>query len=356
MDPFLNEIEEKFQDPNALKLIQQFTSIYRDSKNLVEATRTLLNGLFGNVGLVILDGDDPDLKKLFTDKMVAEIESEIGFQSVMKTNDYLEKNGYHQQVFVRGSNLFYIDENGTRKRVRKEDNQFFIEEDRIDQAELIQKIKDYPEQFSPNALYRPLYQETVLPNLVYIGGGGEIAYWLQLKELFDAQKVDFPMLRLRDSAILYKSNQAELLKEFKLSLMDLKLGVDRVVKDIAMDESDYDLQLTEAQADLLKAKSKVMEKVYKVNKNMEAMVEAEFTKMIKSIEKIEAKLIKSEKSKHEQLQNKLIKIRDQFFPDNGFQERYENFLPYYLKDDDFILKILSNFKAEKLPLIRMIEI
>lgn len=356
IEPFLAAIEEKFQDPLALKVIQQFTSTYRDTENLADATRMLVNQLFGNVGLVILDGDDPKLKKLFQPIMLQEIEGEVGYQSVMKTNEYLEKNNYHEQVFVRASNLFYIASDGTRKRVRKENDQFYLEDDKIETTALIQMIQDHPEQFSPNALYRPMYQETILPNLAYIGGGGEIAYWLQLKALFDAHQVDFPMLRLRDSVLLHRKDQAELMKEFKLELMDLKLGVDQIVKDIALEESEQDLQLTEAQSDLFKAKSKVLEKVYEVNKNLETMVEAEFTKMIKSIERIESKLVKAEKSKHEQVQKKLVKLRDQFFPENGFQERYENFLPYYLKDDDFIIKILSNLKPEKVPQVRTVEI
>ena len=240
--------------------------------------------------------------------------------------------------------------------MRKEAGQFFIEDTPVQKEDLLDEIKGHPERFSPNALYRPLYQETVLPNLVYIGGGGEMAYWLQLKTLFDQNSLTYPMLRLRDSILLYRKQQAELLEEHKLDLLDIKIGVDQIVKDIALNSADADLQLTEAESDLLQAKSKVLEKAHKVDPNLETMIEAEFVKMVKAIEKIESKLIRSEKAKHEQVQNKLIKLRDQFFPDNGFQERYENFLTYYLKDDNFILEILSNLKPDKLPFVRTIEV
>ena len=356
IDSFLAEVEGKFQDESALKLVKQFTAFYSETNNLSEATRRFVANLFQDTGLIVVDGDDTALKALFKPLMKKEVEEEVGFTSVMKTNEYLENNGYHQQVFVRGCNLFFINEDGVRERVRKEDDQFFIGEEPISKEELLNKIDSNPEQFSPNALYRPLYQETILPNLVYLGGGGEIAYWLQLKSLFDAHGLTFPMLRLRNSVLLYRKQQAELMSEHKLDLMDLKLGVDQIVKDIALNNAEQNLQLTDAEAEMLKAKSMVMEKVYKVNKNLETMVEAEFAKMIKTMERIEAKLIKAEKSKHEQVQNKLVRLRDQFFPNNGFQERHENFLPYYLKDDQFIHKILTNLTVDKLPHIKTIEI
>ena len=50
-------------------------------------------------------------------------------------------------------------------------------------------INNFPERFSPNVLFRTLYQEKILPNLAYVGGGGEISYWLQLKAFFENQNL-----------------------------------------------------------------------------------------------------------------------------------------------------------------------
>lgn len=356
MTGFLDEVEQKFQDPAALKEIRKFTNIYRQSENLAQASRELINQLFGSSGLVIVDGDDQQLKALFMDAMVKEVEEGIGLKSVTATNAYLQEHHYHEQVFVRDCNLFFIAPDGTRKRVRKENEQFFIEDEQIEKSDLIKMISTSPEKFSPNALYRPLYQEIVLPNLVYIGGGGEIAYWLQIKALFDNHRVPFPMLRLRDSVLLYKKMQADLMEQHKLDLLDLKLGVDQIIKSIAIQQAAHSLQLTDAEGYLFQAKSKVLEKVYSVNQNLEAMVEAEFAKMIKTLERIESKLIKEEKMKHEQLQNKLLKVREHFFPENSFQERHDNFLTYYLKDDAFLVKILRILAPDKIPQIRTLEI
>lgn len=353
---FLDEIHAKFKDPEALQRVQELTAHYQSTDNLADASRSLINYLFGSDGIVIIDGDDRSLKKLFSAAMQKEVKEEVGYDRVMKTNKYLSSSNYHEQVFVRHINLFYIHENGVRNRLKKENNQLFVGENAIEEEVLIEEIKAHPERFSPNALYRPLYQESILPNLCYIGGGGEIAYWLQLKDLFAAHDLTFPLLRVRDSLLVYSEKQAALMNENSVGLMDLKLGVDQIVKDIALQETEEELDLSEAQAMLMKVKAMVMDKTNQVNKGLLPMVEGEFVKMIKAIEKIESKLVKAEKSKHEQLQKKLERLKDQFFPNGGFQERYDNIIPFYLKDIDFTKHVLDHLNSFENPQIKTIKL
>ncbi|MCJ8347799.1 bacillithiol biosynthesis BshC, partial [bacterium] len=64
------------------------------------------------------------------------------------------------------------------------------------------ELEKYPERFSPNAPMRCMYQEKILPNLAYIGGGGELAYWLQLKAMFDSNNISYPTLvQLQDKVV-----------------------------------------------------------------------------------------------------------------------------------------------------------
>jgi uncharacterized protein YllA (UPF0747 family) len=70
---------------------------------------------------------------------------------------------------------------------------------------------------------RPLYEEVILPNLCYIGGGGEIAYWLELKAYFDHSKITFPILLLRNSLLLVTQKQAKKADSLGLSFSDLFL-------------------------------------------------------------------------------------------------------------------------------------
>ena len=68
--------------------------------------------------------------------------------------------------------------------------------------DLFEEVQAHPERISPNVLLRPLYQETILPNLAYIGGGGELSYWLQLKTIFESANLRFPILIARNSFLL----------------------------------------------------------------------------------------------------------------------------------------------------------
>src|SRR5690606_24662388 len=97
-------------------------------------------------------------------------------------------------------NLFYLGDGNIRERIVCENETYYVLNSsyKFTQEEIMDELNSFPEKFSPNVLLRPLYQETVLPNLAYIGGSGEIAYWLQLKDYFESRKVLFPLLIVRN--------------------------------------------------------------------------------------------------------------------------------------------------------------
>jgi uncharacterized protein YllA (UPF0747 family) len=99
-----------------------------------------------------------------------------------------------------------IKEKGLRKRLKYSiiNTQFSF-----DEPSLIKELNEHPDRFSPNVILRGLYQETILPNIAFIGGGGEIAYWLQLKDLFDHYKIPFPVLVLRNSFLIVEKKWQE---------------------------------------------------------------------------------------------------------------------------------------------------
>ena len=192
---------------NAKKLKKLFSDAYLEHKNLTDATRFLANELFGEYGLVILDGDDADLKRQFLPYVKDELFKNTSFNEVSKTIEELKKH-YKIQVNPREINLFYLTDE-LRERIIFKDGIFKINNTDIDFTleELEYELKLHPERFSPNVIMRPLYQEVILPNICYIGGGGELAYWLELKQYFEKVEVPFPILLLRNSALLISVKQ-----------------------------------------------------------------------------------------------------------------------------------------------------
>ena len=175
--------------------------------NLADATRYLANELFKDYGLVIIDADHKNLKQLFTPFVEEELFENVSFESVSKTIEDLDAD-YKIQVNPREINLFYIDD-GIRERIITNEKGFTINNTNIvfTESEIREVLQKHPECFSPNVIMRPLYQEVILPNLCYIGGGGELAYWLELKKYFDAVAVTFPILLPRNSVQVVSEKQ-----------------------------------------------------------------------------------------------------------------------------------------------------
>ena len=66
----------------------------------------------------------------------------------------------------------------------------------------MKEIDHHPEYFSPNVLVRPLYQETLFPNIMFVGGGAEISYWMELKQVFNSMNLHYPLLHGRLNLLL----------------------------------------------------------------------------------------------------------------------------------------------------------
>jgi bacillithiol biosynthesis cysteine-adding enzyme BshC len=190
-EDFLSWLNEKRADGkfNDIGLSELFIQAYV-KKNFAEATRYWVNELLGEYGVVCIDGNDSTLKELASNLFEKEIQEKFIFAQVSKSNLEIENSGYNPNIQPRNFNLFWLNnESGhiTRKRLDL-NGEVFQTSGEIQQftpQELIQNRSE----LSPNVLLRPLYQETILPNIVYIGGPSELGYWLQLKNAFNAAEI-----------------------------------------------------------------------------------------------------------------------------------------------------------------------
>jgi bacillithiol synthase len=318
---------------------------YLKSKNLAEATRKFVHNLFGKYGVVIIDGNDKLLKRLFVKTIKDEILHGKSFEIVNNTNKHLEKK-YKIQVNPREINFFYLKDNSRERIVKKENDLFEILNTNISftEEEIIKEIDNFPERFSPNVILRPVYQETILPNLAYIGGGGEIAYWLQLKDLFNHLSISFPILVLRNSAVLIDENIAEKIKSLKLGIGDIFIKKDLILNKLVKDKLGESNLLSQEKKELEAMANKINEKAERVDFNLIKSVASMRQRQIKMMERLEQKFIKSAKKKEMVLQNKLEVIFQNLFPSNGLQERDQNFLQFYTQHENFINDLIENFE------------
>lgn len=323
------------------KIYRLFSTAYLQHTTLADATRYFIHHLFGDKGLLIVDGDDPDLKGVFRPVIKADILEGISGTAVPETNEKLEQLGYKAQAHSREINFFYLDE-GLRERLVVQGNGFGVLNTSVSftREQLIQEIEQHPEKFSPNVIMRPVYQEAVLPNLAYIGGGGELAYWLQLKSTFQQHRINFPALLLRNSVLILDENNIRKLGNLDLDPAELFKPEHELVKSYVQAHSGGELSLEEEKAELEKTFQKIIQKACDIDPTLEGRAEADKTRIFNMLKGLESKLTKARKQQFETQINQLSRLKERLFPEGSLQERYDNFIPWYLKYKEAFLEEL----------------
>lgn len=331
---------------NAEAIKKLFQQSYLNHSNLADATRFLANKLFGEYGLVILDADNPDLKQAFIPYIKEEITQHTSHQKVLETIEKLKD--YTVQVNPREINLFYMQDD-LRERLIFENGTFKVNNTKMEfsESEILSLLENHPEKFSPNVIMRPLYQEVILPNLCYIGGGGEIAYWLELNSFFDAVKVTFPILLLRNSVLLATEKQAKKADKLGLSWSDLfSKQADLMNKKVkSLDDFSIDLSI---QKDLLKNQFHYLHSLaQKTDKSFLGAVKAQEVKQTKGLENLEKRLLKAQKKKHSDELERITDLQNELFPNKSLQERQTNFSEFYIENGE---KLIAGLIKQLKPL------
>jgi len=319
-------------------------SAYLQSGNLAEAMRRLVHHLFSEFGLVIVDGDDAALKSMFSTAMLDDLTNHNAHHLSSDATSALEVLGYKGQVFPREINLFYMDDD-LRERIEEVNGHYSVLNTDItfSETDLKKLALDSPEKLSPNVILRPLYQETILPNLAYIGGPAEVAYWLQLKPVFDYYHVPYPVVVPRLFALIIP--KALIKKIDKLGLDDQELfGTFMELKEKILQRDSANLyDLSDEIADLKDLFESIKQKAGSVDKTLEALVMGEYKNVEKSVDHLAKRIKKAEEQRHEIVLTQLQGVLDKLFPGGNLQEREDNFLNFYLNNPGFI-----NELAEKL--------
>ena len=315
-----SEFFENHPDSEIQNLLKSY-----EGKSLGEATFKFVNQLFKDYGLIIIDGDEAQFKNQFKSTIENEIKTQFSFNEVTKTSESLQEDGIKLQITPREINLFYI-ENNLRSRIQLIEGNYFIEEKgTFTQEEILNLLEKNPESFSPNVVLRPLYQETILPNLCYLGGGGEMAYWLQLKGVFDSANIPFPLIQVRNSFLQIDSGSLKKLEKINLTIEDIFNSTDELKKKYVLKNSADELNFENIDKSFSEFCTTLSKQIIKVDANLKSYSEAEISRLEKQLISIKQKLIKTEKNKHENSLNQIEQLKNKLFPNGGLQERSMNF-------------------------------
>jgi len=326
------------------ELIQLINDSYFTSKTLAEATRKWINALFGHHGLVIVDGNDKLLKSSFADVMKDELLHGTTSKLVQETIDKLKQH-YHPQVNPREINLFYIGK-GFRERIVSDENTYRINNTDLvfSKEEILKELENHPERFSPNVITRPLYQECVLPNVAYLGGPAEVAYWLELKNCFNQFEIPMPAVMLRSCALIIDHHTNSKLNKLGISYDEIFSPADDLIKDMLRKQEDDNDLIDATATSMEKEFARLEEKVAKVDPTLVPAIKAESSRTISSLKTIGEKIMRARKRKHETEVGQIVKLKQRLFPDGQFQERVESSIQYYqIWGRSFIDSLVDSF-------------
>ncbi len=321
-----------------------FEDAYRNCSTLADATRMIVNHLFGDYGLVILDPDHKELKRSFSSVIKDELIQKPIVEKVTETSEKLSEYGYKTLVTPRKINLFYL-QNGLRERIVENDGiwQVLNSDIKFDEKELLEELENHPERFSPNVITRTLYQEIILPNLAYIGGPGEISYWMQFKSSFDHYNIPFPILIPRNNALVINKGLVKKVEKLGLNTAELFLDSDELKAAFIARNTEVALDLNKEQDQVKQVFEKIVDKIKNIDGSLTGYLKAEENKVLKSLLQIEKRLKKAEEQNQKISVNQLLGLKEKLFPDGNLQERHSNFLNFYINNPQFIDELMELF-------------
>ena len=331
--PFGNEIT---------RLVKQY---FRKDVLIQDATFQFVNAIFGEFGLIVLIPDNTQLKQqtvsIFEDDLLQQQPSGL----VGKTIEKIQAAGYKVQANPREVNLFYLSE-GIRERIVKKDARYKVQGQgniEFSEEELKKELNEHPERFSPNVILRGIFQEMILPNVAFIGGGGEIAYWLQYGELFSYYKVPFPVLLLRNSFTIVEKTWQEKIRKIGLTIDDLFLPEQELLNKLVTKESKNETKLNGSLTQMEQLYDLFKKQAGQVDLTLSKHVDALKVNAVHRLHELEKKMLRAEKRKFTDQQRQIHTVKSKLFPGDGLQERFDNMLYYYAKwGKDFILKLYEH--------------
>jgi bacillithiol biosynthesis cysteine-adding enzyme BshC len=329
-------------EPHGPELIAQLKEAYREGETLARATSLLIDRWMGSHGLLVLQPDEADLKRSMIPVFRQELLHQTSFPVVTATSERIGVH-YKTQIHPREINLFYLTE-GSRERITRQGERFHVEHTGQDysEKEMLDLLDRHPERFSPNVVLRPVYQSTILPDVLFVGGGAELAYWMQLRQLFDLTGRPFPVLVLRNSFLLLNQRQEDTLAKIGFSAQEFFADRKTLEDEWVNRNAEMPVQIPDEIRTSNEFYNHLITKSKKIDKTLIAHVISLQKEAERGLLGLEKKLLRAEKRRHADRIRQLENLHEELFPDGGLQERTDNMLPYYAR---YGATLLSNLYA-----------
>ena len=320
------------------ELFDLYQHAYSKNLNYANATRALLTSLFREYGVLIIDGNDKDLKKIMVSDFQQEIKNGFVCDMITSTNNILSKK-YHCEINPLSANIFYI-KNNIRDKIISQGNKYYSSKHDTcwTKDELLNEVESNPDYFSPNVFLRTLYQERLLSSIIYLGGPSEISYWIQLKNMFSFRQVPYPIVSLRSFFLIISKEVLAYQANLNVNNKDLFLPKHEIIRKIFKDKSDVKLDLLSSELDQLLLSFKVH--LQDVEHLPDSILDVFNTKVFKELSKLESKVMKLEKNNKPEVIHDFTEMYKGVFSNGIIQEKSKSFIPYYMKYGSSFFELL----------------
>jgi bacillithiol biosynthesis cysteine-adding enzyme BshC len=303
---------------------------YRPGETFGTAFARLLTRIFADWGVILLDASDPEFHQIAQPIYQAAIERAAELdEALFARGRELEAAGYHQQVKVTpSSTLLFTLQNGARVPVHREVNgsggtDFLIEKDRVPQAEMLSRIASAPQDFSGNALLRPVIQDYLLPTLAYTGGSAEVAYFAQAAVVYEKLLGRVTPIIPRFSATLAEAKPKGLLERYGLRLPDLFHGPESLREHMAARTLPRELQsaFDQAEASLEQSLAAIRDGLARLDSTLVDSATNAASKMQHQLSQLRSRAARAELRQTEVLSRHAELLCNSLYPNKTLQER-----------------------------------
>jgi len=347
MKNWILKIVKTFEETNYTNdLLQELNKTLEESVTFVDFFAKLLFRLFAKEGLVLIDADDPNIRALEGLMFEEMVSKQDIVRSVLKdTKSKLIKSGYQEtlQISEQSIHLFYHSKEG-RQLLEVGESEGVIQTKnksyQFTKDELIRLAIEQPTLLSNNVVTRPIMQEYLFPTLAFVGGPGEIAYWAELKDIFEVFNLEMPPVFLRHMFTIFERNIVSAMEDFSLGIDEsLQISLEEkknswVKAQISVDYKDVFDQSRKA---LLQLHEPLQEVTKEVAPNLNDFSKKNYSKIEEQILLLERKIEESILKRHEEQIAKWNRIIHSISPNGRPQERVLNIYYYINKyGPDFV--------------------
>jgi len=318
------------------ELLSRLRDAYRPGRSFAEAFSIWVTHLFSDYGLVVMDPSHPDLIAMAQEPILTEIEEgSPSSRCAMQASERLIEKNYTPQVRQQEGRLNLFLRDRERHPIHVSDDGFIVKDPdrRFTEKELIEMARNNPRAFSPNVLMRPLVQDTILPTVAYVGGPGEIAYFAQLREAYEAFGLPMPIVYPRKGFTVVERHIGSALETLSVKIQDVWGGLSEKRNALAAEEVPESLRraLATAAAGLDRDLGTVCREATAMDGSLGQTADGVHRKIQHQLGVLENKVIQAAKKNQAIQGRKLTKLANGLMPNGHLQERYFNVTPFLFK-------------------------